>query len=214
VARDEVLQLGEERGARASVEQLRASTSTFGYTRHSGVTRVHGQDSMIQWQYFPKSRRPTELALKVVAAFTSVADDIDSKKHHHESNHVLVRVAPALSAAGFTVEAGKKKADKISVPVLFGLNGKSEKSFDADAHHREGRFVVEVEAGRAVVNNQFLKDFFQACMMDEIEYLALAVRNIYAKNNKDFERVCVFFETLYASRRLEPPLKGILIVGY
>jgi len=50
-------------------------------------------------------------------------------------------------------------------------------------------------------------------MMDEVEYLALAVRNLYAKNN-DFERVCVFFETLYASRRLEPPLKGILVIGY
>jgi hypothetical protein len=51
------------------------------------------------------------------------------------------------------------------------------------------------QAGRAVVNNQFLKDFFQACMMDEVEYLALAVRNLYGKSN-DFERVCVFFETL------------------
>jgi hypothetical protein len=69
------------------------------------------------------------------------------------------------------------------------------------------------QAGRAVVNNQFLKDFFQACMMDEVEYLALAVRNLYGKSN-DFERVCVFFETLYASRRLELPLKGILVVGY
>ena len=96
---------------------------------------------------------------------------------------------------------------------MFGLNGKPEKSFDADAHHRDARFVVEVEAGRGVVNNQFLKDFFQACMMDEVEYLALAVRNLYRRNN-DFERISVFFETLYASRRLEPPLKGILIIGY
>jgi len=131
---------------------------------------------MIHWRYFPKSQRPTELALRVVSAFTSVAAEIDSKAHQHESNQVLVRVTGGLRAAGFTVEAGKKKADKISVPVLFGLNGTPEKSFDADAHHRGAKFVVEVEAGRAVVNNQFLKDLFQACMMDEVEYLGLAVR--------------------------------------
>ena len=50
------------------------------------------------------------------------------------------------------MEAGKKKADKITVPVLFGLNGKAQKSFGADAHHRDAKFVVEVEAGpRGVV---------------------------------------------------------------
>jgi hypothetical protein len=153
------------------------------------------------------------MAVKVVDAFKSVAADIDSKVHKHDSNQVLVKVAPGLRAVGFTVESGKKKVDKIPVPVLFGLNGKPEKSFDADAHNREEGFVVEVEAGRGVLNNQFLKDFFEACMMDETHYLALAVRNIYLQNN-DFEQVCIFFETLYASRRLEPPLKGILVIGY
>ncbi len=168
---------------------------------------------MILWRYFPKSRRPTDIAVKVVDAFTSVAADIDSKIHKHDSNQVLAKVAPGLHAVGFTVETGKKKVDKISVPVLFGLNGKPEKSFDADAHHREEKFVVEVEAGRGVLNNQFLKDFFEACMMDEVNYLALAVRNTYLGSN-DFEQVCVFFETLYVSRRLEPPLRGILVIGY
>jgi len=55
--------------------------------------------------------------------------------------------------------------------------------------------VVEVEAGRGVINNQFLKDFFQACMMDEVEYLGIAVRNIYEAaglKNSDFESVLRF----------------------
>ena len=47
-----------------------------------------------------------DLAVKVVAAFTSVADDIDSKNHQFESNQVLVKVASGLRAAGFTVEEG------------------------------------------------------------------------------------------------------------
>ena len=80
---------------------------------------------------------------------------------HFPQSRRPTELAPGLHSLGFTVEAGKKKADKITVPVLFGLNGKFEKSFDADAHHRTAKFVVEVEAGRAVVNNQFLKDFFQ-----------------------------------------------------
>ncbi len=54
-------------------------------------------------------------------------------------------------------------------------------------------------------------------MMDGVEYLCIAVRNIYVAagmKNRDFERVVTFFETLYASNRLALPLKGILIIGY
>ena len=91
---------------------------------------------------------------------------------------------------------------------MFGLNGKLEKSFDADAYHSEKGFVLEVEAGRGVVNNQFLKDLFQACMMRDVDFLGIAVRNIY-KNGRDFDKVVKFFETLYASNRLVLPLKGI-----
>ena len=59
------------------------------------------------------------------------------------------------------VEKGKKNKDKISIPVLFGTNGKVEKSFDADAYFDKAEYVIEVEAGRAVVNYQcvFFKNF-------------------------------------------------------
>jgi hypothetical protein len=168
---------------------------------------------MIQWMFFPKSTRATALAQRVVAAFQSVAEEIDSATHDLSSNLVLSVIAPGLAAAGFTVELGKRTMDKICVPVLFGLNGKLEKSFDADAYHESEGFVVEVEAGRGVVNNQFLKDLFQACMMHDVHYLAIAIRNVY-RGRPDFEIVCRFFNTLYASQRLQLPLRGILIVGY
>lgn len=168
---------------------------------------------MIQWMLFPKSRAATPLALEVVAAFSAAATEIDSAVHRHESNEVLVRVAPALRKAGFVVEASKKRDDKVSVPVLFGLNGRAEKMFDADAYQQAEGFVVEVEAGRGVVNNQFLKDLFQACMMHDVHYLALAVRNDY-RGSPDFEKVCRFFDTLYASQRLQLPLRGVLVLGY
>ena len=168
---------------------------------------------MIQWQFFPKSVRATPLALHLVAAFEAVSDAIDSEHKDLPSNSVLSVLAPQLALLGFEVELGKKAAEKITVPVLFGLNGKLEKAFDADAYHRETGFVLEVEAGRGVVNNQFLKDLFQACMMHDVFYLAIAVRNTY-KDRPDFEVVCRFLNTLYASQRLQLPLKGILIVGY
>lgn len=168
---------------------------------------------MIQWMYYPKSRRPTSLALTVVIAFEPVSAEIDSTIFDLPSNQVLASVAPHLSAAGFSVELGKKAKEKISVPVLFGLNGRLEKSFDADAYRATDGFVIEVEAGRGVVNNQYLKDLFQACMMHDVSHLAIAVRNVYRKS-QDFERVCRFFNTLYASQRLTLPLDGILIIGY
>jgi hypothetical protein len=163
--------------------------------------------------FFPRSTRATPLALSVIAAFEAVAAQIDSATHDLPSNDVLTLAAPHLAAAGFTVELGKKAEQKINVPVLFGLNGRLEKSFDADAYHQASGFVVEVEAGRAVVNNQFLKDLFQACMMHDVYYLAIAVRNEY-KGRQDFDMVCRFLSTLYASQRLQLPLRGILVVGY
>lgn len=50
-------------------------------------------------------------------------------------------------------------------------------------------------------------------MMFNVEYLVLAVRNIY-RTHKDFERIFTFLETLYISNRITLPLKGILLIGY
>ncbi len=172
---------------------------------------------MLNWAYFPRSDKPNALALDVVQAFEAGYPSISSDAHTLGSNAVLASVGPLLANKGFTVETGKKKNEKVHVPVLYGNNGRVAKAFEADAHHVEGRFVAEIEAGRGVINNQFLKDLFQACMMDEVDFLAIAVRNLYEAagiKNHDFDRVVVFFETLYASNRLKLPLKGILLLGY
>ncbi len=101
----------------------------------------------------------------------------------------------------------------INVPVLFGHNNIPDKFLNADALSNDGRNVAEVEAGRAVVNNQFLKDMFEASCMFNVEYLILAVRNTY-RNSNDFEKVYTFLETLYISNRMKLPMKGILLLGY
>ena len=168
---------------------------------------------MINWIYYPKSRKVTDTARQVINAFQTIAADIDSTNHDLNSNAVLNKVADHLALIGFQLEKGKQARDRIPVPVLFGMNGKLEKHFDADAYHETEGFVIEVEAGRGVLNNQFLKDLLQACMMHDVKYLAIAVRNNY-KRSKDFNEVVRFFDTLYASNRLTLPLEGILLIGY
>jgi hypothetical protein len=171
---------------------------------------------MINWNYFPRSTVCPSKLLEVIEAFRTVEKLINSEENEkQESNEVLEKVAVNLLALGFDVETGKKNSQKIFVPVLFGQNGKVEKRFEADAWHKELGIVLEVEAGRAYVNNQFLKDLFQASMMHGVDYCVIAVRNIYQSgNSKDFEKVSTFIETMYASDRLSLPFKGILIIGY
>ena len=98
----------------------------------------------------------------------------------------------------------------------------SNESFYADALSSDNRIVIEVESGRAVDNNQFLKDIFQASMMFEVEYLVIAVLNEYVRKKHrgepsiqhDYLTIKTFLETMYVSTRLQLPLKGILLLGY
>ena len=168
---------------------------------------------MINYQLFPKSQQISSDLLAVVNVFQTNEDVISSKTQELQSNEVLAVVAEGLEKIGFTIEKSKRKDDKIKIPVLFGRNGNLEKSFDADGVNLTTKTVIEVEAGRGVTNYQFLKDLFQACMMQEIDVLIIAVRNNY-KGNSDFETVLTFFDTLYVSGRLTLPLKRILIIGY
>jgi hypothetical protein len=171
---------------------------------------------VINWNYFPRSKACPDELIAVIEVFKSVEKLIDSETHEkQESNEVLASVTDGLFDLGFEVEIGKKGAEKIFVPVLFGTNGRVEKRFDADAWHRDWGIVLEVEAGRALANNQFLKDIFQASMMHGVDYCIVAVRNMYqAGKSKDFEKISTFVETMYASERLNLPLKGILLIGY
>lgn len=168
---------------------------------------------MTNWQFFPKSKIIPDHLHDVVSVFEKNEEAISSEYHNYGSNDVLEIVCKNIEILNFTVEKSKKSIDKIKVPVLFGPNGKLEKYFDADGYNSETKTVIEVEAGRAVTNYQFLKDLFQACMMFEVDFLIVAVRKSY-RGNPDYQNVITFFDTLYASGRLSLPLKSILIIGY
>ena len=122
---------------------------------------------------------------QVINAFENIYSSIDSQCNNLKSNEVLAVVSPQLSAISFDFES---QGNKISVPVLFGRNGAIAKSFEADAHHKDTKTVIEVEAGRALTSYQFLKDLFEACMMNEAEYLVIAVRNFY-RSSSDFDKI-------------------------
>jgi len=168
---------------------------------------------MIRFQFFPRSQGITKQIQSVISCFEIEYDKIKSSDFNLSSNEVLEIIRPHLEQIGFICETGKSKEKKIGVPVLFGFNNKIDKSFNADAVSEDNKIVIEVEAGRATENNQFLKDIFQACMMFEVEYLVIVVRNTY-RNHKDFELIYAFLETLYISNRLHLSLKGILLIGY
>lgn len=168
---------------------------------------------MLNYQLFPRSVAITPEIKDIIDCFMSVYDKINSETNNLKSDEVLHTVAPNLMKLGFSVETGKAAELKINVPVLFGINNNIDKCFNADALSKDGRIVIEVEAGRATENNQFLKDLFQACMMFNVEYLVIAVRNEY-RTHKDFELIYTFLETLFISNRIKLPLKGILLIGY
>lgn len=167
----------------------------------------------INWTFFPKNKKAPNEILETISVFEKNKSLIDSFKFQYHSDEVLAIVTNDLERLGYQVERSKKKADKIRVPVLFGENGKEEIAFETDAYHQEWEIVMEVEAGRALVNYQFLKDFYESCMMSGVKYSIIAVRNKY-KNSNDYKRICDFINNMYLSERVSIPLEGILILGY
>lgn len=175
---------------------------------------------MIHHQFFPRSHGMTNEMRDIIDCFKKVDAEKDTNAKL-KSNDMLALLRPRLEQLGFQVETGKAKHEQIYVPVLFSEDDQVDKFFAADALSKDRNIVIEVEAGRAVRNNQFLKDIFQACMMFEVEYLVIAVLNEYTFNSSgkqvtgyDYKEVKTFLETLYISNRLQLPLKGILLIGY
>lgn len=170
--------------------------------------------TQVKWRHFPSHSYPIPECLAVVDAFlVNEARLVLSEEGKLISDEVLSIIRDELLKSGFRVEASKKQSDKIIEVVTWGENGVPDKTFNIDALHHEKGIVVEIEAGQAVVNYRFLKDFFEACALQVAQYLVIAVRNDY-KGNKDFDTVCNYFERLYASGRMTVPLKGLLVIGY
>lgn len=187
------------------------------------------QNSGIHWQFFPKNSRMPDFLKGVIEAFEKHLAEIDSTKgipitasmnlpaSESKSNIVLECVREDLETIGYQVESGKKADETINVPVFFGLNGIPEKTFKADAYNQSNKVVVEVEAGRGYANFQFLKDFFEACVMEDVEYCVIALMNQYHTKKSvtyDFSEAKLFMDVLFSSGKIQTQLKGLLLIGY
>lgn len=149
--------------------------------------------------------------MDVVAAFEAVRVEMDSNTHPGlKSNGALEISRPHLERRGYRVEQSN---EKVRVPVLYGENGSPEKTYEVDALSSDGLTVVEVEAGTGVANNGYLKYLFQACLLPDVQYLVVAMSQVYHAS-RDYEKVCADFDTLYATTRFSLPLRGVLVLGY
>lgn len=92
-----------------------------------------------QWAHFPRSVSPPPWVDKVVEVFGAARKDIDSSEIQGlKSDGVLAQVAAGIVDAGFQVESGKQKADRIRRPVLYGNQGSERVSGAARTDHHEG----------------------------------------------------------------------------
>ncbi len=175
-------------------------------------------DDYPAWRFFPSRLPAPSWAEDVLRAFGDQAATISSIDNSGVgSDDALAAVRPALQSVGFEVEAGKKKEQKISRPVLFGDNGKTEVAYEVDGYFEAGKAVLEVEAGRGAANNADYRDLVRASLMVDVDYLILAMMLEYSGGGtqiRSFAQTKKRIDAIYASDRLKLPLKGVLLIGY
>ena len=164
--------------------------------------------------YFPNQSKIPSTLKKLLKIFEKYKDLIDSSNDDDEtrrnSDAVLGILSDDLEKAGYLVERSKKREDKIS--FKFKVD-EIDLTFEADGFHASHKIAIEVEAGRAWDNKQFLKDIFEASLIDEIEYMVVAVRMKYRGRN-DFLKISNWLKAIYASNKIKMNFRGLLLIGY
>ncbi len=170
------------------------------------------------WKSYPTRLPAPTWAGDVLGVFTETRTAIDSEVNKGvTSDDCLAVVRSRLEALGFEIEGGKKAAQKIQRPVLFGENGSVEVSYEVDGFHHARKIALEVEAGRGAANNADYRDLIRASLMVDVDYLILAMMLEYRAGKqtiRSYEQTRRRLNAIYASDRLKLPLKGILLLGY
>jgi hypothetical protein len=173
------------------------------------------------WKYYPSRSRPPEWVEQVVGVFAAAEPDISSLQISTTSNSALAALRPGLVGLGFEVEAGKKRADKLRRPVLFGELGREAQAYEVDAFHPALGIALEVEAGRGARGNAVYRDLIQTSLLVDARFLVLAVQLSYHHHHSGRQVVVQSYrdtqnllDAIYASQRLQLPLDGILLIGY
>lgn len=174
------------------------------------------------WSYFPSNTRPPDWVSELVGVVSTCETGVSSNRVDGavSSDAVLAELAPGLQALGYIVETGKRVDQKVRRPVLFGENGKATVTYDVDAAHEALGIVVEVEAGRGARNNAAYRDLVRSSLILDARFLVLLMPLAYRYGAEKPTVVAAYSETqeqlraIYASRRLQLPFEGVLLVGY
>src|SRR4051794_18132459 len=91
-----------------------------------------------RWTYYPTRDPAPDWVRALVGVVGAAKGQIDTTKVRDlKSDPVLAMLRPGLEAIGFRVEAGKRNAEQITLPVLFGEQGAPRVRYDVDGVHDE-----------------------------------------------------------------------------
>jgi hypothetical protein len=104
---------------------------------------------------------------------------------------------------------------------LFGENGLPTITYEIDAVHDELGVVLEVEAGRGARGNAAYRDLIRTSLILGTNFLALLMPLVYRAQSGGrqisvpaYREARDLLAAVYASRRLQLPFEGVLVVGY
>ena len=121
-------------------------------------------------------------------------------------------VEASLENIGFLVEG--RQQTTIHRPVFFGENGEATVRYQIDSYQPDWRCGLEVEAGRAWNGNAVHRDLIQGLVMTDIDFLVIAVPNLYRPGNiRTYDKSKDLAKALYGHSRMKLPYK-LLIIGY
>lgn len=175
-----------------------------------------------EWFFYPSHSPAPPWVEDFVAVVRAARPHIDSRTVDGlQSDGVLEHLRPGLEALGYAVEQGKKKAEKVYRPVLFGPQGRARVTYEIDAAHDDLGIVVEVEAGRGARGNAAYRDLVRTSLIVGARYLVLGVMAEYRHKTsgrttrvESFREIRDQLDAIYASGRLGLPFEGILLFGY
>lgn len=175
-----------------------------------------------RWSYYPSRDAPPGWVDATVAAFSAVEGMIASAHVAGlTSDKVLAQLRPHLEQIGFTVEAGKRATDRITLPVLFGEQGRPLVQYDVDGVHSDLGILLEVEAGRGARGNAVYRDLVRTSLIVNARYLVIGVMQKYRHKSgskdiivRSYDDAKAQIDAIYASQRLRLPFEGVLLVGY
>lgn len=175
-----------------------------------------------RYSTFPQTEPPPFFVTKVVSIFEAHEPYIGTRALNKglTSDEILKVLRSDLLEAGFEVEGGKRKNQKIERPVFYGENGVPVVRYQIDAYNPSWKCALEVEAGRAWMGNAVYRDLIQASVMVNVEHLILAVPLSYkyitvgrrAASN-DYENTRALAAALYGHTRLRLPY-SLVVIGY